>query len=198
MEVSLASLWLPILIAAICVFFASAIVWMLLPYHKKDIQFMPNEEEFTGAISPMNIKPGLYMFPNCQDAKDMKSDEFKAKWNAGPWGVITLMPSQPNFAMNLLKTFTAYLVITIFVAYITAACVPAGAEYLAVFQIAGASAVLGHCMGGMANDFFLGKPTRFIITGFIDGIIFALITAGVIASMWPPAKSALDGTLIVQ
>ncbi len=198
MEVALLDLWLPILIATVCVFFASSIIWMLLPYHKKDIQFLPNEEELTAKVTQMNIKPGLYMFPNCQDPKDYEGDEYKAKWKAGPWGTITVQPGQPSFGMNLFKTFLAYLVITVFVAYITAASTRAGADYLAVFQVAGAAGVLGHCMGGLAGDFFLGKPTRFIITGFIDGVIFALITAGVIASMWPAASSALEGTLIVQ
>ncbi|MCR9075114.1 MAG: hypothetical protein NXI07_03665 [bacterium] len=198
MEVALVDLWLPIIIATVSVFFASSIIWMLLPYHKKDIQFLPNEEELTAKVSEMNIKPGLYMFPNCQNAKDYKSEAYLAKWEAGPWGIITVQPGQPNFGMNLLKTFLAYLVITIFVAYITAASTRGGADYLAVFQVAGAAGVLGHCMGGLAGDFFLGKPTRFIITGFIDGVIFALITAGVIASMWPAATAALEGTLIVQ
>jgi hypothetical protein len=199
MDVSLAQLWLPILIAAVCVFFTSSIIWMILPYHKKDIQFLPNESDLTGKVSEMNITPGLYMFPNCQDPSDMKSEAFQAKWKSGPWGVITVQGQQPNFAMNLLKTFIAYLVITVFVAYITAASVPSGADYLAVFQIAGAAGVLGHCMGGLAGDFFLGKPTRFIFTGILDGVIFALITAGVIASMWPGAADAIPGApLIVQ
>jgi hypothetical protein len=198
MHVALTDLWLAILIASVCVFFASAIIWMMLPYHKKDIQFMPNEEEFTGAITPMNITPGLYMFPNCQDARDMKSEEFQAKWKAGPWGTITIQPKQPNFAINLLRTFLSYLVITIIVAYLAGLALPMGADYMEVFQVVAIAGILGHCMGGMANDFFLGKPTRFIITGFIDGVIFALITAGIIASMWPGAPSGLEGTLMVN
>lgn len=198
MQVSLMELWLPILIASVCVFFASSIIWMILPYHKKDIQFLPNEGELTSKVSEMNIKPGLYMFPNCQDAKDMKSEEFRAKWNAGPWGMITVQGQQPNFPMNLLKTFLAYLFITIFVAYIAGVALPKGAEYMQVFQVIGAAAVLGHCMGGLAGDFFLGKPTRFIITGFVDGVIFAMITAGVIASMWPALEGLPGSPLIIQ
>lgn len=198
MEVALLDLLLPIVIATVCVFFTSSIIWMILPYHKKDIQFLPNEEELTSKVTEMNIKPGLYMFPNCQEAKDMKSEEFKAKWKQGPWGTITVQGQQPNFPMNLLKTFLSYLVITIFVAYITAASTTQGADYLAVFQVAGAAGMLGHCMGGLANDFFLGKPTRFIFTSFIDGLIFALITAGVIASMWPSPEGVPGAPLIVQ
>ncbi|MHA7813545.1 MAG: hypothetical protein ACX94C_09150 [Phycisphaerales bacterium] len=197
MEVALTELWLPIIVATVCVFVASSIIWMALPHHKKDIRFMPNEEEFTSAISKMDIEPGLYMFPNCQDAKDMKSDAFKAKWKAGPWGVITLQPSQPNFPLNLTKTFLSYLVITVLVAYIAAASTSRGADALAVFQVAGAAGILGHCMGGLANDFFLGKPTRFVITGLIDGVVFALITAGIIALMWPGAGGDVPATALL-
>jgi len=199
MEVALMDLWLPVLVATICVFFASSIIWMILPYHKKDIQFLPNEGELTSKVLEMNIKPGLYMFPNCQTSDEMRSDEYKERFEKGPWGTITVMGAKPNFGLNLLKTFIAYLVITIFVAYITAASTQGGADYLAVFQVAGAAGILGHCMGGLAGDFFLGKPTRFIFTSFIDGVIFAMITAGVIASMWPGAGEGIPGApLIVQ
>ena len=198
MDVSLAQLWLPIIIATVCVFFASSIIWMLLPYHKPDIKFIPNEGEFDEAISKLNIAPGFYMYPNCQDAKDMKGDAFKARWKSGPWGTINVLGQQPNFGINLLKTFIAYGVITVMVAYIAGLAMGPGADYMEVFRVVATAGILGHCMGALAGSFFMGTPTRFIITSFIDGVIFALITAGVMASMWPAAQSALDGTLIVQ
>jgi hypothetical protein len=168
MEVSLAQLWLPILIATVCVFFTSSIIWMLLPYHKPDIKFIPNETEFDEAMAKL-----------------------KARWKSGPWGTINVMGQQPNFAINLLKTFIAYGLITTMVAYIAGMSVGPGAEYMHVFRAVATAGVLGHCMGGLANAFFMGTPTRFIFTSFIDGVIFALITAGVIASMWP------DGMLML-
>ena len=197
MAVALTDLWLAILIAAASVFFASFIIWMLLPYHKADIKVLPDEEGFTNAISGLDIPPGLYMYPNCQSAEEMKSDDFKAKFNNGPWGMITIMGAKPNFGANLLKTFIAYLVITIVVVYIASVALPAGAEYLKVFQVVGAAAFLGHCTGSLAGDIFLGKPNRFIITSFIDGVIFALITAGVIASMWPGVPTGVEGAPLI-
>lgn len=194
MHVAVTELWLAILIASACVFFTSAIVWMMLPYHKKDIQYLPNEDDFFAGIKPLDIKPGLYMFPDCQD---MKSEGFQAKWKDGPWGTLNLMPRKPIFGLNLLRTFLAYLAITIIVAYIAGIALPKGSDYMDVFRVVATAGILGHCMGGLANDFFLGKPARFIVTGFIDGLIFALITAGVLASMWPGAPSGLEGTLII-
>lgn len=194
--VNLPELWLAILIATIAVFFASSIMWMLLPHHHKDIQFLDEKESgYIDAIKSLDLKPGLYMYPGC-DHKDMKNKEVLERWNAGPWGVLTVYQGKPNFMMNLLKTFLAFLMITVFVAYITGIGVEPGADYLHVFRVAGATAVLGHCMGGLCGAFFQGKPTRFIITDFIDGVVYALITAGIIASMWPAATSVLDGMLI--
>lgn len=198
MDVSITQLWLPILIATVCVFFASSIIWMLLPYHKPDIKAIPNEAEFDEAINKLGIAPGFYMYPNCQNAKDMKSEAFKARWESGPWGTINVMGHQPNFAMNLLKTFIAYGLITVMVAYISGMALGPGADYMDVFRVVATAGILGHCMGALAGSFFLGTPTRFIVTCFIDGVIFALITAGVFASMWPAAQSILDNTLIVQ
>ncbi len=143
------------------------------------------------------IAPGFYMYPNCQNAKDMKSDAFKARWQRGPWGTINIMGAHPNFPMNLLKTFIAYGVITTMVAYIAGIALAPGTDYAEVFRVVATAGILGHCMGALAGAFFMGTPTRFIVTCFIDGVIFALITAGILASMWPEAQSAINGTLTV-
>jgi len=198
--VHLPELWLTILIATVAVFFASSIMWMLMPHHKKDIQFLEeNEKGYIDAMKSLDIKPGLYMYPGCDHSKsqsDERKTQIKENWDAGPWGVLTIYSGKPNFGMNLIKTFLAFLVITIFVAYITGIGVAPGADYMHVFRVAGATALLGHCMGGLCGAFFMGKPTRFIITDFIDGVVYALITAGILASMWPAASSIYNGILI--
>ena len=186
--VGLTELWLPILVSGVVVWIVSAIIWMVLPYHKADIKFLDNEEEFDNAIKPLNIKPGFYMYPGCH-GKDLKSEAFKSRWKSGPWGTITVMGSPPSFASNLIKCFIMYLIISAMAGYLAGIGTMPGAEYMDVFRAVGTAAILGYCMGGIANDFFCGKPTRFIVTSFIDGVIFALITAGVFASMWPEGPS---------
>ena len=44
MMVSLMELWLPILLATILIFVASAVMWMVMPHHRTDWQSMPNGE----------------------------------------------------------------------------------------------------------------------------------------------------------
>ena len=194
--VALSELWLVILIATVCVFFASSIMWMLMPHHKKDILFLEDKEDgYIESVKSLDIKPGFYMYPGCDHSKsqsDERKTQIKESWDAGPWGVLTIYNGKPNFGMNLIKTFLAFLVITIFVAYITGISVGPGAEYLHVFRVAGATAVLGHCMGGLCDAFFMGKPTRYIITNFIDGVVYALITAGIFAWLWPALAQVAD------
>lgn len=192
--VGLSELWMPILLSAVAVFFVSAFIWMALPIHTPDMKVLDNEEDFDTAIRPLNIKPGLYMFPGCH-GKDIKSDEFKARWKAGPWGIITIQSGPPNFGMNLLKCFVSYVVISAICGYLAGIGLAPGAEYMDVFRVVGTAAILGYCMGGLANDFFLGKPTRFIVTSLFDGVVFALVTAGVFAWLWPEAVSVIPAVI---
>ncbi|MGJ8636431.1 MAG: hypothetical protein ACSHX5_06270 [Phycisphaerales bacterium] len=182
---------MPILVSGVLVFVASSIIWMALPIHKPDIKFIPNEEAFDAAIKPLDLKPGFYMYPNCATSKEMQSDAFKSRWKAGPWGTINVMSSAPNFPMNLLKCFISYIVIAAMCGYLAGIGLAPGAEYMDVFRVVGTAGILGFCMGSFAGDFFLGKPNRFIITSFIDGVVFALITAGVFAWLWPDAASVI-------
>src|SRR5262249_36946718 len=57
------ALWLPILVAAVIVFVLSAIVHMMLPYHKSDFSKLPSEDAAMDALRPFNIPPGDYMVP---------------------------------------------------------------------------------------------------------------------------------------
>ncbi len=185
--VELTDLWLPILIASVSVFIVSAVLWMALPHHKADIRAVPPASPLPGAIASSGLAPGFYMFPHSEDCKNMKSPEFREKWEAGPWGTINILPHAPRFGMNLLKTFLAFLVISALVGYLTGLALAPGEDFASVFHVAAITAVLGHCMGGLAHAFFMGKPTRFIVTDFIDGVVYALVTAAVFALMWPGA-----------
>lgn len=48
--ISLVALWLPILLSAVIVFFASFIMHMVLTYHKTDYRKLPDEERVTDAL----------------------------------------------------------------------------------------------------------------------------------------------------
>ena len=183
----LVPLWLPVVVSAVVVFFASFLVWMVLPHHKKDVKALPDEQELLGCLSKLNIPPGTYMWPNCQNSADMNSPEFKARNDAGPWGSINIVGKKPSFARNLVLTFLFYIVVSVFVGYITTLARAPGAEFLSVFRVAGAVGVLAYCAGSIPNAIFFGKPGRFIFTEFVDGAVYGLLTAATFAWLWPAA-----------
>ncbi|MHC4549434.1 MAG: hypothetical protein ACYTEZ_11730 [Planctomycetota bacterium] len=186
MDVSLIDLWLPILVAAVIVFFASWLAWMVLPHHKGDWAKMPDEDGFFDSLRAHDIAPGQYIFP-CVQASEMKDPEKKARWEAGPHGVLLLWPSTPQMGRNLALSFGFYIVVGIFVGYLASVTFDAGAPYLKVFQVTGTAAILGYVFGGIPNDIWFGKKPRSILTCAIDNVVYGLLTAGCFAGFWPAA-----------
>jgi hypothetical protein len=92
----LSALWLPMLVSAILVFFASSVMHMLLPWHKTDYAKVPNEDGVLDALRPFAIAPGDYMLPRPAGPDDMKSEAFQAKVKAGPVMVITVPTIKAN------------------------------------------------------------------------------------------------------
>src|SRR5262245_33054487 len=90
----LTQLWLPILLSAVLVFFASFVIHMVMSgWHKDDYQRLPNEEQVRAALRPMNIPPGDYMAPRPSSTEEMRSPEFMEKYKQGPNFVITMLPT---------------------------------------------------------------------------------------------------------
>jgi hypothetical protein len=118
----------------------------------------------------------------------MKSEAYQARFESGPWGSMNIVGRKPNFASNLIKVFVFYLVVSIFVGYITSLARSAGAPGIAVFRVAGAVGVLAYCAGSIPNAIFFGKPGRFVLTDFVDGLVYGLLTGSVFAWLWPSAE----------
>lgn len=55
--VSLASLWLPILVAAIGVFVTSSIIHMATPWHHGDFASVPGQARVIDALRSFNLRP---------------------------------------------------------------------------------------------------------------------------------------------
>lgn len=180
-------LWLPILVSAVAVFIASFIIWMVLNYHQPDIKKLPNEDEVKSMQAAASLPPGQYMWPNCASKAEMNSDEFKQRFSAGPWGAMIIPSSKPNLGKNLVLMFLFYIVVGVFVAYITTQARAAGADYLSVFQVAGATAFAAYALGGFPTSVFFFRPARALLTDLLDATIYALLTAGIFAAMWPAA-----------
>jgi hypothetical protein len=181
----LAALWLPILLSAVFVFVASSIMHMVLPYHRNDYRQIPDEDKVLAALRGAGLTRGLYVFPFCTH-KDMKSPALVEKQKQGPVGFMTIMPSGPPAMPKFLIPWFGYcLVIDFFVAYLTFHAVAPGANYRVVFRIAGTAAFLAYGVGQLSNGIWKGQTWSVTFKEVVDGLVYALLTAGTFGWLWP-------------
>jgi hypothetical protein len=183
--VSLFALWLPIVLSAVIVFVASSIMHTLLTYHRGDYRQLPDEDKLLAAMRAAGPKRGFYTFP-FSTHKEMKSPATTEKFKQGPVGMLTVFPSGPPAMPKFLGMWIAYcLIIGFFVAYLTGRTVAPGANYLAVFRVAGTAAFLAYGVGQLSNGIWKGQPWGMTLKEVIDGLVYALLTAGTFGWLWP-------------
>lgn len=185
----LPQLWLPILVSAALAWIASAIMWMVLPHHRKDQIGLPNEQAFVDFVRSQGIPPGNYAFPHFADHKECRSPEAQQKWKEGPAGVLTIMGNF-NMGRNLLLTFLVFVVAGVFIAYIGASALPRGASFGKVMQVLGTAGVCTYCFSFIPHMIWFNAYTRAIVACVFDGIVYGLITGAVFAWLWPAAVAA--------
>lgn len=183
--VSLAALWLPILLSAVIVFIASSILHMVLPYHKNDYSKLPDEEKVVAALRGMTLPRGLYIFPYCTH-QEMKKPEMVEKYKRGPVGHMTIFPSgQINMGKYLGQWFVYCLIVAFFAAYLASRTLMPGTHYLQVFRVVGTAAFMAFGIGTLANGIWKGQPWGMTIKETVDGLIYGLLTAGTFGWLWP-------------
>jgi hypothetical protein len=183
---SLMSLWLPILLSAVFVFIASSIIHMVLPWHRTDYRPMPNEGPIMDALRPFAIPPGDYMVPRPASMAEVRSPEFLEKVKRGPVMVVTVMPNaMTNMAQNLVSWFVYSVVVSLFAAYIASRALEPAAGYLRVFRFVGATAFIGYSLALWQMTIWYRRSWSTTLKSTIDGLIYALLTAGVFGWLWP-------------
>jgi hypothetical protein len=184
--VSLFSLWLPILLGAVLVFFVSFIVHMVLKYHHNDFTALPRERDIAGALRPFAIPPGDYMMPKPADAREMRSPEFLEKLKQGPVMAMTVYPSGPfTMGKQLAQWFVYCVIVGIFAAYVASRTLSPGAEYLQVFRITGTVAFAGYGLALLQASIWMGRRWSTTLKSVFDALIYALVTAGPFGWLWP-------------
>ena len=184
--VTLGALWLPIVVSAVFVFIASSIIHMLLRYHNRDYTRLPNEDAVRAAIRAGNPEPRQYIIPYCSEMKEMQSPEMQQKFVEGPVGVLNLRrPGKPGMGPQLGQWFIFNLVTAFFVAYVAAHTLPQGTTYLEVFRVVGAVTFLAYAFGQIPAAIWMGKPWAVASKEVLDGLIYALLTAGTFGWLWP-------------
>lgn len=185
--VPLASLWLPILLSAVVVFVASSIIHMLLPYHRTDYGPVAAEDQLMEDFRRAGVGPGDYVVPHAGSMAAMKDPVFQEKYAKGPVVFFTVIPGQVSMARSMSLWFLYALVVALFAGYVAGRALGPGAEYAQVFRFAGATAVAGFSLGLAHGSIWYGRRWSTTLKSMGDGVVYAVLTAGVFGWLWPGA-----------
>ena len=184
--IPITALWLPIVLSAVLVFIASAIIHMVLRYHRSDFRKLPNEESLLEALGAEELPPGNYVFPHAGSPKEMGSPKMLKKYEKGPVGLMNVIPNgPPALGKQLAQWFVYCLVVGACVAYLTGRSLDADAHYLAVFRIAGTTAFLCYSGSVAVESIFKGQTWSSACKNIFDGFVYATLTAGAFGWLWP-------------
>lgn len=172
------SLWLPILVSAGAVWIASAIIWMVMPWHKTD--FSPVNDESAARAALKGLAPGQYMLPFCIDPKQLEDADMQRKFVEGPLGYITIAQSGvPKMGGRMLQSMIYNIVVGIICAYILTRTASLAGDYLHVFRIAGTVAFISYGVAFIQDAIWFSRPWSSVAKTFLDALIYALLTGGV-------------------
>ena len=184
--ITIAALWLPILLSAVIVFVASTIIHMGPFWHRGDYPPMPRETEVLNALRPFGIPPGDYFIPRPSGMQEMRSREFKEKLSQGPVAVLTVMPNgMMSMRRNLVQWFVFVTVVSVFCAYIAGRTLPVGTPYPRVFQIVGATGFIGYALALCELSIWYRRSWSLTAKAALDGLIYGALTAGTFGWLWP-------------
>jgi hypothetical protein len=182
METALSSLWLPIILSGIALFFASFAAWMLLPHHKPEWTGLPNEDAVLNSLRTTDVKPGQYMFPYVCKPEELKTEEFKRRREAGPTGTLTVWKKPPNMGVNMLCTVLFFTIANFVIAYLAAMVLPPGTDFMKVLRFVGTAGILTYGTANILNGIWFGRK---MLADIIDGVAYGIITGLIFAALWP-------------
>jgi hypothetical protein len=185
-SVPITDLAIPILLSAVLVFLASSVIHMVLGYHKSDYQQVQKEDELLESFRKLNVASGDYCAPWAGSMDAMKSPAFVEKRTKGPTVVMTVMPGGP-IAMGgqLLQWFIYSVVVSLFAAYVTGRVLPADANYLEVFRVAGTVTFMGYAMALPQLSIWYKRNWGTTLRSMADGLVYGLLVGGTFGWLWP-------------
>ena len=184
--ISIGTLWLPILLSAVAVFIVSSLIHMFFGYHSTDFDKINSEDQVMDDLRKLNIPAGDYVVPFAKTKEERNTQEFKDKMNKGPVVFITMFPKgSVNMTQSFLMWFIYCIIVGIFAAYISGRAVGTGNDYLSVFRFAGCTAFVGYSLALMQNSIWYRKKWSATLKSMFDGLIYALVTAGIFGWLWP-------------
>jgi hypothetical protein len=175
------SLWLPILLSTVALFFASFLSWMVLPLHKADWKKMPAEDDVLAALRRGQVAPGNYMVPGFNTPAEQQSEAYVTKMKEGPMGVITIFPAV-NMGRNLALTMLYFLVTAACLAYLSRLALDPGANFMTVFRFVSTAAFMTYVSGIVCHAIWFHCR---ILGHVLESIAYAAIAGAIFAALWP-------------
>ena len=186
MRVPVSALWLPILLSAVVVFIASAILHMILPWHKGDCRQLPDEPKVLDALRSAGVTPGrAYRFPYCT-MKEMKSPETTEKFKRGPVGTLTILASGPPAMGKYLGLWFGFCILTsVIVGCFASMGHGPHTEHHELFHFIFVTSFLAYGYGQLVDSIWKGQTWGVTLKHVFDGFIYALVTAETFSLLWP-------------
>ena len=183
---ALSALWLPILLATLIVFIASAIIHMAPLWHRGDFPKLPNERQVLDALRPLAIPLGDYLMPRPSGREDARSAEFQESLRQGPVVLLTVLPAGgSSVGRSLAMWFVYVLAMAFLAAYVASRALPAGVLYLKVFQLVGATAFIGFAAALWQMSIWYRRSWSLTLKATLDGLIYAALMGGTFGWLWP-------------
>lgn len=180
------SLWLPVVVSAVAVWIVSAILHMVLKYHRADYKALSKEDAIASAIR--GAAPGIYPIPYCTDHSLMKDPAFQKKYVDGPVVMLTVLRNGPPNMGRYLGLWLGFcLLVSVVTSYVARHALSPGTDLLTVMRITTTVAFAAYSFGSLQSGIWKGEPLTNVMRGFMDGLIYGLITGLVFRLLWPAA-----------
>ncbi|MEM7360850.1 MAG: hypothetical protein AAF431_17300 [Pseudomonadota bacterium] len=186
MSVSVTELWLVILLAALFCWIASSLIHMVFKYHNSDYKELANEDDVAATLRASNADPALYTMPHCIDMKQMGEESMQKKFNDGPVAMITILPNgMPPMGKLLTQQILFFAFGGLLIAMVAVMSLGSGADSMAVFKLVFITAFLAYAWAQIPYSIWMGQPWSNCLRYILDAIIYAAVSAGTFAWLWP-------------
>lgn len=185
---SVFALWLPVLVAAVAVFFTSSLIHMLIKWHNADYRPLANEDEVREAIRRGAPTPGQYVIPYCKDHKDLAAPEMQKRFVDGPVGILMLRTSgQPQMGPLLGRWFGLNLFVAVIAALVGGATLLPGDNGHRVFHVVALVTFAAYACGALSDAIWKGYPGKAAMKDVADALAYGVVSGLVFAALWPSA-----------
>ena len=184
MDVSVVSLWLPILLSAVGVFIVSSLIWTVVKWHNADWKKLPDEEGARAALK--GIPAGQYAVPHVSHGQGARDPEWIQKAKDGPTLMIVAWEGDPTRMGRQLGQWFAYcLVISALLGFVTSVILHSGESFGMVFHTVAILGAMTYSGAHAINSIWFRHTWGRTFKDIVDGVIYALVTAAIFGWLWP-------------